>query len=168
MAVQKKIPRRKRFFVGCEGKSEQGYAMLLQRFADDQGLAVHIESKDLRRAGDPLALVEKAVAEIALGERKPKSEYKSRFLIFDTDRLGQCPARDLEMRRLAAKSRLTLVRQDLCFESVLLRHFTGHLDDNPATSNEAFHRLTKVLAGYQKSMSAIDLAKNILITIVRK
>ena len=69
MTRRLRIPRRKRFFVGCEGESEQGYAALLQGFANETGLAIHIDAKVMPKAGDPLALVERAAAAMAQGER---------------------------------------------------------------------------------------------------
>jgi len=54
------IRRRSRIFLGCEGESEQSYGAFLQRLADERGLMVHILSANLRPAGDPLALAEKA------------------------------------------------------------------------------------------------------------
>ena len=64
MVGRPRVPRRKRFFIGCEGESEQGYAALLQRFADEVALIVHIVAKVMTKAGDPLAMAQRAVAEI--------------------------------------------------------------------------------------------------------
>jgi len=168
MAYRKQHFPRKRFFVGCEGQSEQGYAQLLQNFADEIGLHVHIETKILSGCGDPLALVKRAIAEIKLGLQKPKSNYVERFLLFDTDRLNVDHAKDSSMHQLAKVHGLVLVRQNVCFESVLLRHFDGHENDEPATSDDALSRLKKVVPHYRKGMSAIDLEKLIKLADVRK
>ena len=61
MARRPRVPRRKRIFVGCEGESEQGYAALLQRFAEERGAAVHADAKVVPRAGNPLTLVSRAI-----------------------------------------------------------------------------------------------------------
>ena len=161
MAGRRAIRRRKRFFVGCEGQSEQGYAKLIQQIADEEGLAVHIDAKILVKAGDPLAMTKRAVAEIAFGEQSPRSVYSHRFLLFDTDRLGQSPARDIKIKRLASQNELTLVQQDICFESVLLRHFSDHETDNPMTSANALSRLAKIWPDYRKGASAMELGRKI-------
>ena len=157
----RRIRRRRRIFVGCEGVSERGYIVLLQQFADREGCAVHIEAKILTGAGDPLALAQRASAEISIGEQQPKQRYATRFLMFDTDRVGQNPDRDKEFRRLVNRNRLIPVRQQVCFESLLLRHFDGHSNDRPATSSDSLRQLRKVWPEYRKGMLAADLAKQI-------
>ena len=168
MTGRREISRRKRFFVGCEGQSEQGYAKLIQRFADKEGLFVHIDAKLLAKAGDPLAMTKRAVAEIALAEQLPHPVYSHRFLLFDTDRLKQSPERDREMKKLASQNKLTLVRQDKCFESVLLRHFQGHETAHPMTSADALSRLEKIWPDYRKGVSAIELGKQIGLSDIRR
>ena len=161
MSHSRRIRRRRRIFVGCEGSSERGYIVLLQRFANREGCAVHIEARNLSGAGDPLALAQRASAEISVGEQQPNRKCTSRFLMFDTDRVGQNPDRDDEFRRIVNRNRLILIRQQVCFESLLLRHFDGHSNDRPATSSDAFRQLKKVWPEYRKGMLAADLAKQI-------
>ena len=159
MAGKPKIPRRKRFFIGCEGESEQGYAALLQKFTDELGLAVHIVAKVMPRAGDPLAMAERAVATIAQEARGSKPAFVKRFLQFDTDIIGKNPVRDAKMATVTATNGLTLIRQDICFESFLLRHFDGHEADRPATSAEALGRVRGTWPDYRKGASAQELAR---------
>lgn len=152
-----RVKRRKRFFVGCEGESEQGYARLIQRFAEEE-LSVHIDAKLLNRAGDPLALTKRAVAEIAHAEQLPGSKYSHRFLLFDTDRLGLSQERGKRLAKLVLENNLVLVRQGICFEAVLPRHFEGHETAHPMTSADALRQLKKIWPDYQKGASAIELA----------
>lgn len=168
MPGRRRVPRRKRFFIGCEGESEQGYAALLQSFINQKGLALHIDAKVLTKAGDPLARAKRAIAEISQGERGSKPSYAGRFLIFDTDVIGQTPDRDARMVQIARDSGLILVRQERCFESVLLRHFSGHENDNPSTSAEALNRLTQIWPEYRKGASAQDLAKRLQLVDAQK
>ena len=168
MANGPRIRRRKRFFIGCEGESEQGYAALLQRLADDAGLHVHITATVMTRTGDPLAIAQKAVATIKREERGSKPAFVSRFLQFDTDVIGQNPDRDAEMTKIADAAGLVLIRQDRCFESFLLRHFPGHENDHPATSVEALRRLHDVWPEYHKGTAAQDLAKWIQLEDVQR
>lgn len=168
MARKQKIPRRKRFFIGCEGESEQGYAALMQTFANELELPIHIVSKVMPRAGDPLAMAERAVAVMAQDARGSKPAFVGRFLLFDTDLIGQNPARDQKMRSVAASSKLTLIRQDICFESFLLRHFDGHEADRPASAANALVRVRVNWPGYRKGASAQDLAQFIQLGDARK
>ena len=91
-----------------------------------------------------MRLIQKAVAKIAQGVKQPNSNYIARLLMIDADLFGRNLDRDRNMRTLAASSRLTLIRQDVCIESVLLRHFPGRESDSPADSNGALKQLQKV------------------------
>lgn len=168
MARKSKIPRRKRFFIGCEGESEQGYARLLQTFSDEMGLAVHIVAKVMLKSGDPLKKAERAIAVLEQEARGSKPAFVGRFLQFDTDVIGQNPARDQEMNNLTSKKRIILIRQDICFESFLLRHFEGHEADQPATSEEALARLRGIWPEYRKGASAQELAQYIKLEHARR
>ncbi len=168
MARQPRIPRRRRFFVGCEGESEQGYAAMLQEFANQTGLAIHLDTKVMSKAGDPLALVERAAAAIPQGERGAKPPYLERFLLLDTDLIGQNPDRDTRMLQIAEQSKLVLVRQDCCFEAFLLRHFDGHENDKPPTATVALDRLMDIWPQYRKGTPAQELAKHLTLENVQK
>lgn len=161
MARRPRIPRRKRIFVGCEGESEQGYAAMLQRYADERAAAVHADAKVITRAGDPLALVRRTVELVAQGERGSKPAYTDRFLLLDTDRIGQNPDRDAQIPRLIARHRLVLVRQNCCFEATLLRHLDGHENDSPPSAAIALTRLQNAWPGYKKGLPAQELQKRI-------
>jgi len=59
------IPQRKPIFVGCEGYSESAYVALIQDFARDFDLPIHLQVSVLAPgAGDPLARIQKANREI--------------------------------------------------------------------------------------------------------
>ncbi len=141
---------------------------MLQRIADEQCRAVHLDARKLTGAGDPLALVQRALAEISFGEQQPKRKYARRFLLFDTDRFGQNSGRDELIHRLVVRARLILVRQEVCFESLLLRHFAGHEYDQPQTSSDALKRLKRIWPEYRKGMPALDLVKRIGLADVRR
>ncbi len=168
MARMARIARRRRFFVGCEGESEQGYAALLQRFANETRLAIHIDARALSNAGDPQSLVERAVAAIVQGERGARPPYVRRFLMFDTDQIGQNPNRDSRMLQIAQQNNLTLVRQDCCFEAFLLRHLQGYENDRPPDARVALNRLRGVWPQYRKGTPAQELAKRITLNDVQR
>lgn len=107
MANRYKRRRYTRIFVGCEGQSEQGYIRLLQQFIDDAGIAIRIDSHVLTGAGDPLELAQKSLARIKIEETHPMRKYKGRFLVLDTDRLGQSRDRNSKLLELVKKTRLS-------------------------------------------------------------
>lgn len=168
MARRQKVKRRRRLFVGCEGESEQGYAALLQRFADDRAVAVHAEAKVISRAGDPLAIVERAIQLAAQGERGAKPTYSARFIMLDTDLIGQNPNRDAQISALVAKHKFSLLNQNCCFEAFLLRHISGHDNDQPPTAQIAFTRLQAVWPQYRKGLPAQDLCRRIALEDVQR
>ncbi len=155
-------------FVGCEGESEQGYVALLQRFSDERRCAVHAESKVIPRAGDPLALVERTIEMAKQGERGSKSAYSARFLMLDTDLIGQNPDRDAQIDHLVARHNFFLLRQNCCFEAFLLRHIGGHDNDEPPTAKTALKRLKLFWPQYEKGLPAQDLRKRIAVEDVRR
>lgn len=168
MMRRQKVKRRRRLFVGCEGESEQGYAALLQRFAEERKVAVHAESRVIPRAGDPLAIVERAIEMAAQGERGSKPAYSARFLMLDTDLMGRNPGRDAQIPGLAAQHNFVLLRQNCCFEAFLLRHIDGHSNDEPPTSAIAIARLIAVWPHYKKGLPAQELRKRIAVEDVQR
>jgi hypothetical protein len=168
MVRRQRVPRRKRVFVGCEGESEQGYAALLQRFAEERGASVHADAKVVSSAGDPLALVSRAIDLAAQGERGSKPAYSIRFLLLDTDLLGQNAQRDAKIPGLVARHGLVLVRQRCCFEASLLRHIYGHENDDPPNAAIALTRLQDAWPDYKKGLPAQQLQRRISLADVQR
>ena len=157
---------RKVFFVACEGESEQGYAKLLKRFANNSGRHIQIDTK-LMKTSNPKKLVQLACR--AIGRRKQRDSLAGKFLMLDTDQMiGGKPDFDHEIHKEAKSVGLILIWQDKCFESVLLRHFEGHENDSPATSKEALKKLQKVWPQYSKGMSGKDLEQRITLADVQR
>lgn len=116
------IPQRMPIFVGCEGQSEGGYAALLQGFAREQDVSVHLQIKILAPgAGDPLARVQKAIQEIEKLKRTRIAPEK-RFILLDEDQAIRDPDRARAARSTAESNGIHLVWQRPCFEAFLLRH----------------------------------------------
>jgi hypothetical protein len=120
------IAPRRRIFLGCEGSSEQAYGTLLGRLARDRpNMHVHIDVVRLNPgAGDPLALVERALQEVARNERG-RVPYAIKALLLDRDRIGQAPHRDGQIRVRAREGGLLLIWQEPVHEGFLLRHLLG-------------------------------------------
>lgn len=155
-------PQRKRLFVGCEGDSERGYAALLQRYAECDGLLVHIDPVLLQPGGgDPCALVERALTLLAQRERRHGEPYAERFVILDTDKLRQSPQRDARARQIAERAGLLLVWQNPCHEAMLLRHLETCANLQPPTTPLAIQQLRHRWPAYEKGMAAVRLAERI-------
>jgi hypothetical protein len=73
---------RRRFFVGCEGKGERSLTVVLQRFAEQESLAVHLDYFDAH-GGGPIEIVRKSIKEAKLREQN-RGEYDGgRFVLLD-------------------------------------------------------------------------------------
>jgi len=155
------IPPRRRVFLGCEGESEQGYGALLSRIADEHGLHLAPQIVLLRPGGgDPLALVQLAVAKIREDERK-RGSFSIKAVLLDQDKLGQTPERDRLLYEEATQSNLQLIWQGPCHEALLLRHLPGCQNLRPATTLLAQQELMRRWPEYRKPMSAMRLASRI-------
>lgn len=165
MNGRRKIERRRRIFLGCEGESEQGYGVLLQRLADSAGLKVHIVVKNLQPAGDPLALAEKAVRQFEKDGRK--ALFIGKAIILDADRLTEPPDRGARSLALLKQEGFTAIWQQPDHEGLLLRHFSGHEYDNPPRGN-AMNALRAVWPNYRKNMAAADLQRQITLVHVER
>ena len=92
-ARRARIPPRRRFFLGCEGESEQSYGALLQSIADESlQLRVHLDLQ-LLGGGDPLAIVQAAV-EKARARARNRGRFVRHAVLLDSDRHGHAPERD--------------------------------------------------------------------------
>lgn len=152
------IERRARIFLGCEGESEQGYGVLLQRLADAERQKIHIVVKNLQPAGDPLALAEKAVL---LSEKENrKAPLIGKAILLDADRLVEPPERGWQARELLKREGFITIWQRPDHEGLLLRHFPGHDHDDPVRGR-SLAALQAVWPGYHKNMAAVDLRRQI-------
>lgn len=147
--------QRRRFFVACEGESEVGYAALLQRLADESGIAIHL---DIRRChgGDPLAIVEKAVSEQKLTSRR-RGSCAGQAIFLDADRRDDAPDRTALADRLIGEHGFTAIWSVPAFEVLLLRHLDGCEQLQPPTSDLALQELQGRWPQYRKGMNANEL-----------
>jgi hypothetical protein len=159
------IERRMRIFLGCEGESEQAYGAFLQRLADESGITVHILPINLRPAGDPLALAEKAVK--AFSREEKKGGFFGKAIVLDADRLNDPPDRGQRALHLLASEGFTTVWQRPDHEGLLLRHFPGHEHDDPPRGG-SMTALTSVWPDYHKNMPALDLKRKFALADVTR
>lgn len=154
-----RIPRT-RFYVGCEGKSELAYLGLLRDIFEGAGILVHVEPDNLHPAGDPLRRIEAAIRRSDEKEKKHGS-YAHRFVLMDRDQIADDPQRAAQIDALAHRHQIKLIWQRPCHEAMLLRHLTGHHNDEPPTSPLAQNALANVWPNYRKPMEKRDLARMI-------
>lgn len=156
-ARRARIPPRRRFFLGCEGESEQSYGALLQIVADESlQLRIHLDLQ-LLSGGDPLAIVEAAV-EKARERARNRGRFVRRAVLLDSDRHGDSPERDNRIAPLAQAHGLLLIWQRPSHEALLLRHLPGCQTLRPSSSAAAKAALVRQWPEYLKPMSARRLA----------
>ncbi|MFP1132916.1 hypothetical protein [Asticcacaulis sp. W401b] len=148
---------RTRILVGCEGESENGYAVYLKRLADEKGLFVHIDPPVLK-GGDALARLEwmEGYIEREEGRRTP---FAHKFALLDTDQDRLTPERAVQARQLAQRIGVTVVWQVPTHEGLLVRHFEGHTTRRPALAVDATTQIERLWPGYAKGMAAMDYSR---------
>lgn len=167
-SIRRLRPQRRRFFIGCEGESERGFVAFLQRIADEEGLLVHLDGVLLQPGGgDPCGIIQMA---IELSDRRASRHgaYQARFVLLDSDKLGQTPQRDNQAMQAAIDSSLSLIWQDPCHEAMLLRHLDGCENLRPPTTPVALQQLCQRWPEYRKPMTSVRLAARISLTGVRQ
>ena len=147
--------QRRRFFVGCEGNSEVGYAAFIRLLAEEAGLAVHLDVRKCQ-GGDPLAIVEAAVQE--LRRRKNRhGAYAGQAIFLDADRRGDIPDRTARADQLIREHEFRAIWSEPAFEALLLRHMPGCEQLKPATTALALQQLQDCWPRYGKAMTAKEL-----------
>ena len=159
------IERRSRIFLGCEGESEQGYGVFLQRLADAAGLNIHIVIRNLQPAGDPLALAQKAV--LLFDNENRKAALIGKAIMLDADRLSEAQDRGRRALELLARERFTTIWQRPDHEGLLLRHFAGHEHDDPPPGR-SMQALQALWPGYHKNVAAADLQRELTLEHVAR
>lgn len=161
-------PQRKRFFLGCEGKSEQAYGQLLNKLAQEVQVPVYLDVKTLTPgAGNPLALVKRAIKKIKQAE-KVRFPYSKRFILLDQDQAPTDSQMAEETEAFAKNNNITLIWQTPCHEALLLRHLQGHANKRPLNSYEAEKALIKAWPEYSKPMTRKKLSQCIGMKEVRQ
>jgi hypothetical protein len=166
MSKHRRIPKRPRFYVGCEGQSEVSYIGLLRTLCETQNIRVTIEPDDLS-SGDPLSRVQEAIRRIKHKEVDRES-FRTRFLLLDGDQAEDNKQKAEQAIRLAEQHGIGLIWQQPCHEGFLLRHFAGHENDQPATAVLANIALKKVWPEYVKPMDKRDLARRLALAEIAR
>jgi hypothetical protein len=157
--THRKIPQRRRIFVGCEGESERCYVALLQKLLGN--MAKFQLVPEVLNGGDPLALVESAQKALRRERGNARDPFIDRFLILDSDLLGRSAERDRECVKSAKDLGITLIWQDPCHEAVLLRHLDGCEKRRPPTTRESEEQLRVEWPEYVKNFGRDRLGERI-------
>jgi hypothetical protein len=165
---QRLIPEKKRIYLGCEGKSEVGYASFLQDLLRDQNLPVHIVIQNLGAgAGDPLSRIELAVRHLHQ-LRSTREAPADRFIMLDNDLQKDNQPRVRMAHELATKNGILVIWQLPSFEALLLRHLKDCETLRPPNTEVAFENLLKKWPQYKKGTSRIELARTLDLTAIRR
>lgn len=162
----KKIPQRKRVFVGCEGESERSYVALLQKMLGS-GAGYHLVAEVLS-GGDPLAIVESAQKALRKDELSGRAAFVGKFVILDDDLRGRNAKRDQACLQLAEALGLALIWQSPCHEAVLLRHLERCGDRRLPTSRASEELLRAEWPDYVKNFGSDRLAERLDIEAVQR
>ena len=153
-----RVPQRRRIFLGCEGESERSYGALLGRLIELRHHRIHIDAVLLQPgAGDPLAIVERAVSQMSRRAGRGDN-YVARAVLLDSDTCGRVPDRDARAITLARENGVRLIWQVPCHEAILLRHFEGCESLRPTSSGRAAAELQRRWPEYRKGLPASRLA----------
>jgi hypothetical protein len=159
---------RRPIFVGCEGDGERSYIRLVQRIVDDLHHKVHLDPHPLQPGGgDPLALALRAEQVITKFERT-RVRYHEKYLLLDRDTLGNSPERDRQMRVVLDRIKARVIWQDPAREALILRHLPGCETRRPANTQIAMQQLRQQWPEYEKTMSAMQLARRIDLEALRR
>lgn len=153
------IERRKRFFFGCEGESEQAYGQFLGRLSERKKLPNHIDTVTIN-GGSPRMVVAGAIAK-ARERSEQRGPYLFKAVILDSDKLTESPKgvekERNELEHLATTHEILLIWQTPCHEGFLLRHIKGCQSLRPPYSKEARSMLLKRWPEYIKPMQVSAL-----------
>jgi hypothetical protein len=152
-------------FLGCEGESERGYGVLLNRYAREiPGLHLHIQAELLQPgAGDPLALVQRAIQRIADLERR-RDPFACKAILLD---IGDSQ-KSQEAQALAAANGIAhLIWQEPDHEGFLLRHLDDCQQLRPPAGTSMV-ALRRRWADYRKAQTQVQLAQRITMEHIQR
>lgn len=144
--IVRRVPLRKRIFLGCEGADEHNYAVWLQEKSQEFGHPCHIVKESLDGGGIRAVTEEGIRAWTRIHRRDPVD---AAFLLLDTDREFFERGELEHSRRLALDNGIVLIEQHPCHEAHLLRHLPGFERRQFNTARDAKNELERV-SGHRK------------------
>jgi len=143
------LRKRKRIFIGCEGKSEVGYSQWLKILCDEKNKAFHILTKDLK-GGGVLSMANIAVQSYAREDNR--SPIEKGFILIDRDRVESDAEERNSAIQLCNRNDIKIIWQRPNHEGFLLQHCDDYHGTIPNLSSEAETRLSQLKSGYNKPM----------------
>ena len=153
------IPLRKRFFVGCEGQSEQSYVKFLYELANSCHKSVHLDARVLKE-GDPLARLEFAIKIIRQAEAS-HGKYVAKFAMLDFDQYHLDPQRSRIAENLSEENGIKLLWQRPDHEGFLCRHFNHLGNRHILDKKESLAILQHAWGTYRKPLPATQIGKTL-------
>jgi len=147
------IKIRARFFVAVEGDSEQSFVKWLQELSSEKNLHIHLDVFPLNGGGFK-SMLQKTVRLHKQGCRK--GAYQDRILIVDRDRAEQRDWSIKELRREAARHKITVCVQSPNHEGLLLRMMPRMERVIPKAAS-AETRLKRLWPDYRKPENTLAL-----------
>lgn len=163
---RKNIKQRSRYLVACEGKSESGYAALIQKLADRRGLSIYLDIQNCK-GGDPLSIVQVAIKKLRKG-RKSRADYAGHAIFLDGDRRGDSPDRTMRADQLIAQHNFIAIWSKPTFEALILNHLPNCGNLNPPNAKQSLRVLKQHWPEYEKGMSAVELSQKIDISAIER
>ena len=157
----RRIPRRRRIFVGAEGESERAFAAWLQRLCDAQGRHLHLKIF-VADGGDGVSVVEHCAK--AIRKNKP---HDKRLVLLDSDRLAEDRRNGRDPAPVATRAGIELVLLEPNLEGLILRLHEGWETRKPAPGSVK-NDLKKLWPGYRKRASADDLERRFGVDDLRR
>ena len=157
----RRIPRRRRIFVGTEGESERAFAAWLQRLCDDEGRHLHLEIF-VAGGGDGAGVAEHCAK--ALRKNEP---HDRRLVLLDSDRLAEDRRNGRDPAPVSARAGIELVLLEPNLEGLILRLHEGQETRKPAPGSVE-NDLKKLWLGYRKWASADDLERRFGVDDLRR
>ena len=161
-----RVKRRKRFFLGCEGKSEVAYVRAVEEIAKGEELPVTFDVSQFD-GGDPSVIAASAISSVAEKESEI-DPFRAKILILDRDRLDEKNAQDSDrIVKLLKENDFITIWQQPDHEGFLLRHVDGYQDKRPPRG-QPLKVLQKAWPGYEKGMTRRDYTKKITLNDLKR
>ena len=151
MPRQPLIPKRKRFFIGAEGKSERSFARWLERLRNNPNPDVHLDII-VCDGGDGLAAAEYAVKRYRERARE-HGKFDAGLILIDSDRIEEDRSHGRNPETVLKDESLCLAYMRPNLEGVLLRLHRDHEQEFVA-ADKTLWALRKQWPEYRKPASA--------------
>lgn len=148
--------KRKRIFVGCEGKGEKALVVALHEIAESEGLGVHLDHFD-SKGGSSFEVVRNSIDEMKDRIRLRGKFDGGAFILLDNDRYMSDGRRD-DIARMALSAKAKIILQVDDHEAHLGRVLTGKCS---LGHDRARAELAAIWPGYVKPAESRELKRRL-------